>query len=82
MLSRTHLKAGTQSIPLSGVYHLVHSVLDWVPELKGVRVALKQAMDSKLLEHRAYIRAHGQDMPEIRDWQWVTSEASRQSRPS
>lgn len=52
-------------------YHLVHSVLDRGPKLKGIRVGLKQAMDGKLLEHRTYIRAHGQDMPEIRDWRWV-----------
>ena len=75
---RGYNEEGTTTTPfdmtvLNGLdrYHLVHSVLDWVPELKGIRVGLKQAMDGKLLEHRAYIRAHGQDMPEIRDWKWV-----------
>lgn len=75
---RGYNEEGTTTTPfdmtvLNGLdrYHLVHSVLDWVPELKSVRVGLKQAMDGKLLEHRAYIRAHGQDMPEIRDWRWV-----------
>lgn len=75
---RGYNEEGTTTTPfdmtvLNGLdrYHLVHSVLDWVPELKGIRVGLKQAMDGKLLEHRAYIRAHGQDMPEIRGWKWV-----------
>jgi xylulose-5-phosphate/fructose-6-phosphate phosphoketolase len=75
---RGYNEEGTTTTPfdmtvLNGLdrYHLVHSVLDWVPELKGIRVGLKQAMDGKLLEHRAYIRAHGQDMPEVRDWKWV-----------
>jgi xylulose-5-phosphate/fructose-6-phosphate phosphoketolase len=75
---RGYNEEGTTTTPfdmtvLNGLdrYHLVHSVLDWVSELKGIRVGLKQAMDGKLLEHRAYIRAHGQDMPEIRDWKWV-----------
>ncbi|WP_426230340.1 phosphoketolase family protein [Pararhizobium sp. DWP3-4] len=80
---RGYNEEGTTTTPfdmtvLNGLdrYHIVHSVLDWVPELKSVRVGLKQVMDSKLLEHRAYIRAHGQDMPEIRDWQWVDEGAS------
>jgi xylulose-5-phosphate/fructose-6-phosphate phosphoketolase len=80
---RGYNEEGTTTTPfdmtvLNGLdrYHIVHSVLDWVPELKSVRVGLKQVMDSKLLEHRAYIRANGQDMPEIRDWQWIDERAS------
>ncbi|MDW5317613.1 phosphoketolase family protein [Rhizobium sp. PL01] len=80
---RGYNEEGTTTTPfdmtvLNGLdrYHIVHSVLDWVPELKSVRVGLKQVMDSKLLEHRAYIRVHGQDMPEIRDWQWVDEPVS------
>lgn len=75
---RGYNEEGTTTTPfdmtvLNGLdrYHIVHSVLDWVPELKSIRIGLKQVMDSKLLEHRAYIRAHGQDMPEIRNWQWA-----------
>jgi len=51
-------------------FHIVQSVLDWVPALKSVRIGLRQEMDRKLLEHRAYIREHGKDMPEILGWQW------------
>jgi xylulose-5-phosphate/fructose-6-phosphate phosphoketolase len=31
---------------------------------------LKQTIDEKLVEHRLYIREHGQDMPEISGWRW------------
>lgn len=51
-------------------FHLVQSVLKWVPELENVRASLSKNMDAKLLEHDTYIRAHGQDMPEILGWQW------------
>jgi len=54
-------------------FHLVQSVIDRVPAARSASAALNQLMETKLLEHRAYIRAHGQDMPEVRDWQWDAS---------
>ncbi len=51
-------------------YHLVLGVLDRIPEPTGAHIALSQAMEGKLIEHNAYIRAHGQDMPEILGWKW------------
>ena len=49
------------------------SVLDVIDRLPGLgpRAAyVKQALRDKLIEHNAYIRAHGEDMPEIREWRW------------
>ena len=74
---RGYNEEGTTTTPfdmtvLNGLdrFHLVQSVLDWVPKLASARAAVRLAMDAKLVEHSAYIRAHGQDMPEILDWQW------------
>src|ERR1700682_4131856 len=51
-------------------YHLVQDVVDRVPKL-GSRVAhLKQRMADKRVEHRLYIREHGDDMPEVKQWRW------------
>jgi len=37
----------------------------------GARAAYaKQAIRDKLIEHKAYIREHGDDLPEIRGWRW------------
>jgi len=52
-------------------YHLVEDVIDRVPGL-GYRAAyLRQLAGEKLIQHKAYIARHGDDMPEVRDWKWT-----------
>jgi xylulose-5-phosphate/fructose-6-phosphate phosphoketolase len=51
-------------------YHLVADVADRVPKLSSRAAHLKQLVRDKLVEHHEYIRRHGQDMPEIRNWKW------------
>lgn len=51
-------------------YHLVSDVIDRVPGLGSKGAYTKQYLRNKLLDHKAYICVHGEDMPEIRDWKW------------
>jgi xylulose-5-phosphate/fructose-6-phosphate phosphoketolase len=51
-------------------FHLVADVIDRVPGL-GLKAAnVKQALRDKLIDHKQYIAAHGEDLPEIRNWRW------------
>lgn len=51
-------------------FHLVSDVIDRLPELGSKGAYIKQYLRDKLLDHKAYVRKYGQDMPEIRDWKW------------
>jgi xylulose-5-phosphate/fructose-6-phosphate phosphoketolase len=51
-------------------FNLVGDVIDRVPKLAPHAAYAKQALRDKLIEHKQYIREHGEDMPEIRDWLW------------
>jgi xylulose-5-phosphate/fructose-6-phosphate phosphoketolase len=51
-------------------FHLVMDVIDRVPTLGYHAAHVKQLMRDKLIEHRDYIRRHGEDMPEIARWVW------------
>jgi xylulose-5-phosphate/fructose-6-phosphate phosphoketolase len=50
--------------------HLVADVIDRVPQLGPSAVHVKEVIHDKLIEHKRYIAEYGEDMPEIRNWQW------------
>jgi xylulose-5-phosphate/fructose-6-phosphate phosphoketolase len=58
-------------------FHLVGDVIDRVPGLTTRAAYAKQALRDKLIEHKHYIREHGEDLPEIRNWKWRTARRSR-----
>jgi xylulose-5-phosphate/fructose-6-phosphate phosphoketolase len=51
-------------------FHLVMDVIDHLPQTGSKGVYLKQLLQDKLVEHKQYIKANGEDMPEIINWQW------------
>jgi xylulose-5-phosphate/fructose-6-phosphate phosphoketolase len=54
-------------------FHLVMDVIDRVPNLGYKAAYLKQLMRDKLIDHQQYITEYGEDMPEVRDWRWPSS---------
>jgi len=50
-------------------FHLVADVVDRVPKLAAAAY-IKQRMRDRLIDHRRHIVAHGEDLPEVRDWRW------------
>jgi xylulose-5-phosphate/fructose-6-phosphate phosphoketolase len=51
-------------------FHLVLDVIERVPGLAERAAYVRQELRDKLVDHQAYIREHGDDPPEIRDWAW------------
>jgi xylulose-5-phosphate/fructose-6-phosphate phosphoketolase len=51
-------------------FQLVMNAIDRLPQLGEQAAPVKQALRDKLTEHKLYISEHGEDMPEIRNWQW------------
>lgn len=51
-------------------FHLVMDVIERLPQLEKIGSHVRQKMRDKLIEHKEYIRNHGEDMLEIRDWKW------------
>ncbi len=74
---RGYKEEGTTTTPFDMVvlndldrFHLVADVIDRVPRLGPRAAHVKQYIRDKLLDHKAYIAQHGEDMPEIREWRW------------
>ncbi len=54
-------------------FRLVIDAIDYAGIEGPEALELKQLMQRKLIEHADYIKVHGVDMPEVRDWQWAQS---------
>jgi xylulose-5-phosphate/fructose-6-phosphate phosphoketolase len=86
---RGYKEEGTTTTPFDMVvrndldrFHLVEDVIDRVPKLGARAAYAKQAVRDVLISHRQYIETHGDDMPEIRGWQWGSDETAARTATS
>ena len=74
---RGYKEEGTTTTPFDMVvlnnmdrYQLAIDALRRVPRLKAGSDQAIQTFQGKLAEHSIYIRAHGEDLPEVVNWRW------------
>ncbi|WP_329302710.1 phosphoketolase family protein [Streptomyces sp. NBC_00659] len=74
---RGYKEEGTTTTPFDMVvrndldrYRLVMDVIDRVPGLAVRAAALRQRMVDVRYRHHDWIRAHGEDLPEVAEWTW------------
>ena len=58
-------------------FHLAMEAIDRVPGLSTKAATARQQLAARLVEHTRYVREHGEDMPEIRNWSWPYNTAAR-----
>lgn len=75
---RGYKEEGTTTTPFDMVvmneldrFSLADDAIDRVPKLRNTAAHVKQMLHDKLIEHKNYVAKHGEDMPEIQDWQWL-----------
>jgi xylulose-5-phosphate/fructose-6-phosphate phosphoketolase len=75
---RGYKEEGTVTTPFDMVvlndmdrFHLVMDVIDRVPSLGVSASAVRQVMVDARVRHVEYTHEFGEDMPEVRDWQWT-----------
>ena len=74
---RGYKEEGTTTTPFDMVvlnnmdrFQLSIDALRRVPRLKSASDQAIVTFNSKLAEHREYIKIHGEDLPEITNWRW------------
>jgi xylulose-5-phosphate/fructose-6-phosphate phosphoketolase len=78
---RGYKEEGTTTTPFDMVmlndldrFHLVIDVIDRVPGLAERAGHLRQLMQDRRLQARAYTREHGEDAPDISGWGWSSAD--------
>lgn len=82
------MEEGTASTPFDTVvlnqmsrWHLALDALTRTPGMSVPASRFRRTIVSKLAEHRRFIAENGMDLPEIRQWRWVDSPRTLETRP-
>ncbi len=74
---RGFIEEGTTTTPFDMVvineldrFHLAIEAIERLPHIAVMAAHAKQTFRHKLIEHKLYVREHGEDMPEILNWSW------------
>ncbi len=51
-------------------FHLAMDAIDRLPQAGDKGTYLKLQLKDKLIDQKEYINRHGEDLPEIQNWQW------------
>ena len=75
---RGYKEEGTTTTPFDMVvlnnmdrFQLAIDAIHRLPKPPDAAQATIQLLQAKLAEHHDYVREHGEDMPEVRDWRWI-----------
>jgi xylulose-5-phosphate/fructose-6-phosphate phosphoketolase len=58
-------------------FNLAIDVIDRVPRLQARGGEARELLRNRLIEHALYIREQGEDLPEVREWQWGAGRGPR-----
>ncbi len=80
---RGYREEGTTSTPFDMTvmnqldrYDLAIDVIDRVDRLQATSGAAREELKNRLIQHKIYVQSHGEDLPEIRDWEWTSAAGS------
>jgi xylulose-5-phosphate/fructose-6-phosphate phosphoketolase len=60
-------------------FQLAFDAIRRIPRLKGMVPKANEWLNSNLQRHKEYVMAHGEDLPEIRNWKWEAPVAVGQT---
>ncbi|HET6561977.1 MAG TPA: phosphoketolase family protein [Marmoricola sp.] len=63
-------------------FSLAMDAIDRVERLQPVAAHAREHLKNKLIEHRIHVRTHGEDLPEIRNWQWGATAGGPEAQTS